>query len=94
MFIKIHKNFGNEIIAVCDEDLIGKTIEDKKMKITITERFYKGEKKSSTEIISILKEAKNANLVGKETIKLAIDNNLIKKENVIKIKNIPHAQIF
>ena len=94
MFIKIHKNTNAEVIAVCDENLIGKVIEDKNMKVVVSERFYKGEMKSNSEIIEILREAKNINLIGKETIDLAIKNGLINNKNIIKIKNIPHAQIF
>ena len=43
MIIKIHKTKYSTLVAICDEKLIGKIIEDKNIKINLSERFYKGE---------------------------------------------------
>ena len=41
MIIKIHKTKYSTLVAICDEKLIGKIIEDKNIKINLSERFYK-----------------------------------------------------
>jgi len=46
------------------------------------------------EVIEILKRSSNMNLVGKETIKLALENDIIDKESIITIQGIPHCCIF
>lgn len=94
MYVKIHKTELSEVVCICDEDLVGKKFEDKDLQLDVTERFYKGEKKTEEEVIKILKEAGNVNIVGKESIKVAIKAGVIEKENIIKIKNIPHAQAY
>ena len=94
IYIKKNISQDSEILAVCDEDLIGKIFKDKKMKLEITERFYKGNLVDEKEAIKSMQEARNINIVGKNSIKLAIKYNIIDKENVIKIKKIPHALIF
>ncbi len=94
MYLKIHKTQFSEIVCICDEDLIGKKFEDKDLQLDITERFYKGEKKTEDEIIKILKSATNINIVGEKSINTALKAGVISKENIIKIKNIPHAQVY
>ncbi len=94
MYVKIHVTQEAAVTAICDEDLIGKTISDKDKELDITERFYKGEVKSDEEVIEIMEKATNLNLVGEKTIKLALENNIIEESAVIKIGEVPHAQRF
>jgi hypothetical protein len=94
MYVKIHESARGRIIAVCDEELIGKKFEEGDLILDVSERFYKGEIKKEEEVLDILKNEKNLNLVGEKTIKFAIDNNLINEEHVKTIDNIPYAQIY
>ncbi len=91
--IKIYKQGNDLLLAACDEDLIGKEFEEGKYHLDVSERFYKGEKITKEVLKKFLEESTIANLVGKETIKCAIDLGLIDPECVIRIKGIPHAQM-
>lgn len=90
VYVKIHKN----VIAMCDEELVGKKLEDKKRQIEVYERFYKGEKVSDERALEILKEGKNINLVGNKIVGLALKNGIISKESIIEIKRVKHVQIY
>ncbi len=94
IYVKKNISQESEILAVCDEDLIGKTFKEDNLKLEITERFYKGDLVKNDEAISLMRKAKSINIAGKTSIKLALDSGIIEKENIIKIKNIPHAIIF
>ncbi len=94
IYLKINKTEQNEIVAICDENLIGRKFSENKLKLNITERFYKGELMKDEDVIKILRNARNLNITGKESIKLAIKAGIIDKENIIKIQNIPHAIVF
>ena len=94
MYVKVHESQSRIVVAICDENLIGKTFSEGDKQLNITERFYKGEKKSDEEVIEIMEVADNLNLVGEKTINLALKNKIITKKSVIKIKNIPHAHVF
>ena len=94
IYLKRNINQESEIIAVCDADLLGKKFTENNLVLDIKERFYKGELLSNEEIIEILSNARYINLVGKESINLALKSGIIEKENIIKIKNIPHALVF
>ena len=94
IYLKRNINKESEVIAVCDADLLGKKFTENNLVLDITERFYKGESLPNEEIIEILKNARNINIVGKESINLALKAGVVEAENIIKIKNIPHALVF
>lgn len=87
MYVKIKES----VVAVCDEDILGKTFEDDNVLLEIKEEFYKGDLKDKKQVINILKDAINVNLVGKEAIKTAIDAGVIEEENVLYIQGVPYA---
>ena len=94
MYVKIHKSGDRHVVAVCDEDLLGKKFIEGKLILEVSERFYKGKKLSKKETLDMMEDAINLNIVGEESIKLALENGIVSKDNVIKIKNIPHAQVY
>jgi len=91
--IKIYKKGNDLLIGACDEKLLGKKFEEGKFQIDVKKDFYEGEKVNSDILKKYLKSATIANLVGKETIKCAVELGLIDPDCVIKIKGIPHAQM-
>ena len=91
--IKIYKRGNDLLIGACDEDLLGKKFEEGKFQIDVSKDFYGGEKISPEGLKKYLRDATIANLVGKLTIKCAIEIGLIDPSSVIKIKGVPHAQM-
>ncbi|MBI4155560.1 DUF424 family protein [Candidatus Woesearchaeota archaeon] len=94
MYLKIHKDKYSEVVAICDEDLVGKTLEEGNLVINISERFYKGDKVNEEEASKILKTALNVNAVGEESVQVCIKLSLVDEKNVLKIKGVPYAQII
>jgi hypothetical protein len=97
MFTKIHKSY-KEVIAICDEDLIGKTFEEGEKKIFIRKNFFKDQQMSKQEVIKLIYRYANNdatfNIVGKEAISTAIEAGLINEESTMKIQEIPIALVF
>ena len=91
--IKIYKQGSDLLIGACDENLIGKKFEDGKFQIDVKKEFYDGERITSDVLKKFLEEATIANLVGKATIKVAINMGLVDPDCIIKIKGVPHAQM-
>lgn len=83
------------ILAICDEELIDKTIKAKEldMKIKVTKYFY-GEKiiEDEATAVRMMGRCTIANLIGKQIVALAEKHGFITKENIISIGGIPHAQ--
>ncbi len=92
MIVAVHKSPNGKVIAICDKGLIGKKFEEGKLRLDMTTNFYKGEEMPEQEVLEVLKTAYIVNLVGKKAVNFGLKNNIINKENIIKIKNIPMCQ--
>jgi hypothetical protein len=92
MLVKLHKKDKRTIVAVCDKDLIGKLLEENGKQLDLRSDFYKGEERSVQEIGDLMRNADGVNLVGEEAIALGLQEGVIEKEQVMKVKGIPHAQ--
>lgn len=93
MIVKQHKTKdGRIILAVCDSELIGKKFEQGKIQIDLTTDFYKGEEKTESEIILMMQKAYILNLVGKNSVRLALKQKFVDETHILRIKGIPHAQ--
>jgi len=90
IYVKVHE----DVTALCDEDIIGKTFEDEKRRLEVSERFYKGELVDEKEVIEILQEGKNLNLVGNKVVSIALKIGIVKEEDIIIIGEVKHAQIY
>ncbi len=93
-FIKIHRSYRN-VIAICDSDIIGKRFEEGKRQLDVRENFFNGEETTSEEILKRIKrqmvEDSTFNIVGQESVKLAVQAGLISKEHIAKIQGTPFA---
>ena len=97
MFVKIHSSYRN-VIAVCDEDLLGKIFEEGKLQINVKENFFKGETVTPEQLRNILHEGRTEdstfNIVGKESINLALETGLIEESGITTIQGVPVALVL
>ncbi len=91
ILLKIH---DEGVVSLCDSDIIGKTFEEGDLQLHVLERFYKGEEATREEIVTALVDSKISNIVGKESVQLAIDEGLITKQSIKTVDGVPHVQIF
>lgn len=95
MYLKIHRTpAGDEVVAVCDRELMNTTITGDEFEITIRESFYGTSLATPDEVRTILSKAGNANLIGERTICLAVEMGLISRSSCLMLGNVPHAQLF
>ena len=84
----------NIMVNMSDAELIGRNIIDGELKINISENYYGKQIVEKDEAISLLKSASIMNLVGKETISLAIELGIGSKDGVKIISDVPFLIIF
>lgn len=94
MYAKIHQQGNKSVLAVCDKDLLGKSLKSGKIKFKVSESFYGGRKVKEKKLRKLLEENNNINLIGEKCVKIALEEKLINENSIIKIENVPHAQIF
>lgn len=96
-WVKIHEIENYTIIAICDEDLLGKELHDAKLGISIKidPLFYGGEILGFDEIIPLLNRANVINAIGNNIVKRLSEAGYINSESdAIEINGIKHVQIY
>jgi len=91
---KTFNSSKERIVAICDEELLGKTLRQGKLQVTITESFYGGCKVDEATAKDMMKKSTSGNLFGKRIVELAEEAGFITKKSVIVIDGIPHAQFI
>ena len=94
MYFKKHMGQGRILIAICDENLLGKTFSEGEYSLKVSERFYKGKKVKKEELKETLKNSENINLVGKEIIDFALELGVLNKGSILEVSGVPHAQVI
>lgn len=96
VYLKKHIVENDVIIAVCDAELLGKTLfdRDKNIKLYIDPLFYQGELVSIDKALEEIMKATIVNIIGKRIVEAALKKGLILRESIIEIDGVPHAQII
>jgi hypothetical protein len=92
MIVKIHKREDRTVLAVCDTELVGQKYVDGDRQLDLTSDFYKGEERTDHEVGDLIRNADIVNLVGKNAVKLGLQEEVITQDHVVVIAGIPHAQ--
>lgn len=82
---------GDRLLAVCDEDILGRTFNGD-VEITVSD-FYRGKRCGEKEILEIASNSTIINAVGNEIVGLLIRNGFADKSSVLEIGGIRHAQV-
>ncbi|MCQ8893793.1 MAG: DUF424 domain-containing protein [Methanolinea sp.] len=93
--MKIHRSAkGEEVVAVCDRELMDTTLFRDGVEVHIRQTFYGDRVVSIDEVRAALGKAENANLMGERTIALAQEMGLIERSSCIMLGNVPHALVL
>ncbi len=93
MYAKIHRGDRDTILAACDEHLAGMTFRDGQIKLDVSEVFYKGEVLDRAGIVERMKNVSIMNLVGEETVAIALEEGYASEEDVIVVDGVKHVQV-
>jgi len=91
--MNVFRSREGTVIAVCDDDLLGNTFREGKLKLEVKEGFYGGRRSSMAEAMEAVGAADVANLVGSRTVSAAIEKGYADPQAVIRIGGVPHLQI-
>ena len=92
--IKVYTQGRERLVAACDSDIVGKTFRSDGLVLDVSESFYHGDDVDEEVLVNWLKLATVANLSGKRTVDIAIENGFVDRACVIMIGGVPHAQMM
>ncbi len=93
VYVNLKQAGRNVLLAVCDCELLGRTLREGKIVFHIKDEFYNGRKATVEEAMGMIDNSTIVNLVGKCCVKKAIEEGYVHPDAVLNIEGIPHAQI-
>jgi hypothetical protein len=94
VYLRTIKHGRDTLVAVCDAELLGQTLQGGRVPFKVSEEFYKGIPGSVEEALEAMRRASICNLVGKRIVEAAIEKRLVNGRAVIYFGDVPHAQII
>ena len=89
----LHRQNQHTILAICDIDLLGKTIEEGEIVFKVNKDFYDGTRISIEEAFDLIEKSTIINMIGRKIVGTAVEYGLVHADAVLEICGIPHAQI-
>lgn len=93
VYIKLWEQGKQVLLAICDENILGKTLKQGNIVFQVREDFYKGSLVSMQEAVDLIEKSIIVNMIGQRIVKEAVEKGLVHPEAVLKIDGVPHAQI-
>jgi hypothetical protein len=81
------------MLAICDCEILGKTLREGKIVFHVKEEFYNGGRVSVEEAMDMVVNSTIVNMVGKCCVEKAIKRGYVHPQAVLNIEGVPHAQI-
>ncbi len=94
MFLKVYHIDAETMVAVCDEDILGKEFTEGDLHLKVTKEFYGNVPADYDEVASALGQATIANIVGKQSVACAVENGFVDVDDILYIEGVPHVQII
>jgi hypothetical protein len=92
-YVKLKKIGRNVLLAICDCEMLGRTLREGKIVFHVKDEFYNGGKVSVDEAVGMIDNSTIVNLVGKNCVEKAIAKGYVHPDAVLHIEGVPHAQI-
>lgn len=93
VYMNLRKIGGSVLLAICDAEILGKTLREGKIVFHVKEEFYKGTKVNIEEAVALIENSTIVNMVGRNVVEKAIKKGYVHPEAVLNIEGVPHAQI-
>ncbi|HLN46263.1 MAG TPA: DUF424 family protein [Candidatus Sulfotelmatobacter sp.] len=93
VYVNLKKIGRNVMLAICDCELLGRTLRQGKIVFHVKDEFYNGGKLAIDEAVRMIENSTIVNMVGKNCVEKAIEKGYVHPEAVLQIDGIPHAQI-
>jgi hypothetical protein len=92
-YVNLKKVGRNVLLAICDCEVLDRTLREGKVVFHVKDEFYNGGKVSVEEAVSMIENSTIVNMIGKNCVEKAIEKGYVHPEAVLNIESVPHAQI-
>ena len=93
VYVNLKKIGRNVLLAICDCEILGRTLREGKIVFHVKDEFYNGGKVTLEEALGMIENSTIVNMVGRNCVEKAIEKGYVHPDAVLTIEGIPHAQI-
>ncbi len=97
ILLRVHESY-RWVVAVCDADVFGRKLVDGKRVLDVSGAFFNGKimnrDEAREEIIRCAKEDATFNFVGKDSVRLAKELELVLDGGVVEIDGVPFGLVL
>ena len=96
IYVKAHMRRGHLCAAACDEELLGEILDEEPYHVAIKEDFFGGDlvEDDDKATSALFQRSSSLNLFGERAVALGIEAGCIDPDHVVRIRGVPHAQMF
>jgi hypothetical protein len=92
--VRVSEYQKKKMLNICDTELLGKKIIQDDLTMHISESYYGGRIIEADEAKTLLKNSSIINMVGKDTVSLAVDLGIGSQSGVKIISDVPFLIVF
>ncbi len=85
---------GTLMVNICDEELLGKTVKDDRLEMSISKDYFGEENITLEEALQMIRRSRVANLAGTRIVEQTLRANLASELAVKKVGSISFLMIF
>jgi hypothetical protein len=93
VYVNLKRIGRNVLLAICDCEMLGRTLREGKITFHVKDDFYNGGKVEIDEAVGMIENSTIVNMVGKNCVEKAIAEGYVHPDAVLHIEGVPHAQI-
>jgi hypothetical protein len=94
VLMKLHNVHGQTILAVCDRELLGRTLQWDEVPILISMGFFGGEEVTTDIMVRTATQCMSLNVFGKVATVALMEAGIISREAIVYIDRVPHCQVY
>ena len=91
---KRFQNGSETLLAIADNEILGKTFSEGILQLTVNRDFYCHETCNEEEAIELLRDATNVNAVVAKIVDVMLQKKLVMPNAILMIQGVPHAQVI
>ena len=94
VLMKLHSSQGQNILAICDPELLGEKFEWGEVVMLISKSFYGGEMVGMDIMLRTAAQCSSINAFGRTSVGALLEAGLVEKEAIVYINGVPHCQVY
>jgi hypothetical protein len=94
ILMKVHSTGGVSVMAICDEEVLGRTFRNNETEFRVARNFYGGDPTEPDVILRTIPQVQSVNAVGEKSIELLARAGFLDENSVMDVGGTLHAQIY